>query len=192
MKKRILIIDDDPNIQDYLDALFKDNGYEIEGVDKSFFFEGHGDTLWAGNKLFCGYGIRSSIEAHQEISKIIKKLGGKNIEFLPIELTDQRFYHLDTCFCPLDNSRAFFFPEAFSKKGREILRKNIELIPIEEDEAVKFACNSVVIGKNIIIPSGTHKICGKLEGLGYKTHQVEMDEFMKGGGACKCLSMPLG
>jgi CheY-like chemotaxis protein len=28
MKKRILIIDDDPNIQDYLDALFNDNGYE--------------------------------------------------------------------------------------------------------------------------------------------------------------------
>lgn len=28
MKKRILIIDDDPNILDYLDALFKDNGYE--------------------------------------------------------------------------------------------------------------------------------------------------------------------
>lgn len=25
MKKRILIIDDDPNILDYLDALFKDN-----------------------------------------------------------------------------------------------------------------------------------------------------------------------
>ncbi len=28
MKKRILIIDDDPNILDYLDALFTDNGYE--------------------------------------------------------------------------------------------------------------------------------------------------------------------
>ena len=28
MKKRILIIDDDPNILDYLDALFKDNGYD--------------------------------------------------------------------------------------------------------------------------------------------------------------------
>lgn len=28
MKKRILVIDDDPNIVDYLEALFKDNGYE--------------------------------------------------------------------------------------------------------------------------------------------------------------------
>jgi len=42
MKKRILIIDDDPNIQDYLDALFKDNGYETSlakdgknGLDKA-------------------------------------------------------------------------------------------------------------------------------------------------------------
>ena len=28
MKKRILIVDDDPNITDYLEALFNDNGYE--------------------------------------------------------------------------------------------------------------------------------------------------------------------
>jgi CheY-like chemotaxis protein len=28
MKKRILVIDDDPNIVDYLEALFKDNGYD--------------------------------------------------------------------------------------------------------------------------------------------------------------------
>ncbi|MCA1784692.1 MAG: DVU0259 family response regulator domain-containing protein [Desulfotignum sp.] len=28
MKKRILIVDDDPNILDYLEALFKDNGYD--------------------------------------------------------------------------------------------------------------------------------------------------------------------
>lgn len=28
MKKRILIVDDDPNILDYLESLFTDNGYE--------------------------------------------------------------------------------------------------------------------------------------------------------------------
>lgn len=42
MKKRILIIDDDPNIQDYLQALFTDNGYATdiasdakEGLEKA-------------------------------------------------------------------------------------------------------------------------------------------------------------
>ncbi len=30
MKKRILIVDDDPNILDYLDTLFTDNGYETQ------------------------------------------------------------------------------------------------------------------------------------------------------------------
>lgn len=28
MKKKILIVDDDPNILDYLESLFKDNGYD--------------------------------------------------------------------------------------------------------------------------------------------------------------------
>ncbi|THB81479.1 MAG: response regulator [Desulfobacteraceae bacterium] len=32
MKKRILIVDDDPNIVDYLDALFTDNGYETDSA----------------------------------------------------------------------------------------------------------------------------------------------------------------
>ncbi|MBW1710427.1 MAG: response regulator [Deltaproteobacteria bacterium] len=41
MAKKILVIDDDPNIVDYLVVLFKDNGYEtcsatdgVEGLDK--------------------------------------------------------------------------------------------------------------------------------------------------------------
>lgn len=29
MKKKILVVDDDPNILDYLESLFKDNGYDV-------------------------------------------------------------------------------------------------------------------------------------------------------------------
>ena len=42
MKKKILVIDDDLNVRDYLAALFKDNGYAVcvagdakEGMDKA-------------------------------------------------------------------------------------------------------------------------------------------------------------
>lgn len=42
MKKKILIVDDDPNILDYLESLFTDNGYEAtvardakEGLEKA-------------------------------------------------------------------------------------------------------------------------------------------------------------
>lgn len=169
---------------------FKKEGYKIVEIPEAYYFEGHGDTLWAGQKLFCGYGFRTSVEAHWKISDVLKKTDDK-IQLIPVELTDSRFYHLDTCFCPLDDKKAFYFPNAFSDKAKALLKENIELIPIDESDAIKFACNSVVIGKDIIMPAGAKKISEILTSLGYNVHQVEMSDFIKGGGACKCLSMPI-
>ncbi len=168
-------------------AWFKKNGFKIAEIDKTFYFEGHGDTLWAGDKLFFGYGFRSSVEAQYETAKILKKLNPK-IEVIPIELIDPRFYHLDTCFCPINSKQATYYPNAFSSKAKKILSQNIELIPVTEKEATKFACNAVVINKDIIIPAGAPQIYQRLKKLGYTTHPIEMSEFIKGGGACKCLS----
>lgn len=166
---------------------FKKHGYKIIEIEKDFYFEGHGDTLWAGEKLFFGYGFRSSIEAQKQVEKILKKINPK-IEIIPTELIDPRFYHLDTCFCPLNSKQALYFPGAFSPKAKKMLVKNIELIPVSEREAKKFACNAVVVDKNILIPAGANFTYNKLKKLGYKIHPIEMTEFIKGGGACKCLS----
>ncbi len=168
---------------------FEDNDFKIKQIDSTFALEGHGDTLWAGDRLFCGYGFRSTVEAHHELSRILNEIG--DVDVIPIELIDARLYHLDTCFCPLDKNTAFYFPGAFSKKAQRMLEKNIDLIPISEEDALKFACNAVVIDKHILIPSGAKETNEMLERLGFTVHEIPMSEFMKGGGACKCLSMPL-
>lgn len=169
---------------------FKKNGFKIFKIDKTFYFEGHGDTLWVGDKLFFGYGFRSSVEAQHEVFKILKKINPK-IEIIPIELIDPRFYHLDTCFCPINSKQAIYYPGAFSPKAKKLLAQNIKLIPVAEKEATKFVCNAVVVNKNILIPTGSPQAYNTLEKLGYTIHPVEMSEFIKGGGACKCLSFLL-
>lgn len=169
---------------------FREHGYEIAEIDQAFSFEGHGDTLWAGKKLFCGYGFRSTVEAHQELRGIFKRLGA-DVEVIPVELVDDRFYHLDTCFCPLDDQRALVYKAGVSAKAYAMLEKNIELIEISEADALKFACNAVVTDGQILIPAGAAETNAKLAALGYAVHEIPMTEFMKGGGACKCLSMPL-
>ena len=169
---------------------FKENGYEVVQIPEEYYFEGHGDTLWAGKKLFFGYGFRSSIEAQHIIADMLKKMDPE-VDVIPVELVDPRFYHLDTTFCPLNEKQALCYMGGISEKGKKLLSAHIELIPVPEDEAIRFACNMVKVGQDILIPADTPKTCAILEGMGYKTHQIPMTEFIKGGGACKCLSMPL-
>lgn len=169
---------------------FEDHGYSIEPIDQAYSFEGHGDTLWAGKNLFCGYGFRTTVEAHQNLREIFARLGA-DVNVIPVELVDDRFYHLDTTFCPLNEKQALVYRGGLSAKALRMLESHIELIDISEEDALKFACNAVVVGKDVLIPAGAVATNEKLRALGYTVHEIEMTEFMKGGGACKCLSMPL-
>ena len=51
---------------------------------------------------------------------------------LSLELTDPHFYHLDTCFCPLDAETAAYYPPAFDPYARRVLAANTpRLIEVE-------------------------------------------------------------
>jgi N-dimethylarginine dimethylaminohydrolase len=172
------------------ESWFQSNGFEIRKLDSGFKFEGHGDNLWASKeKVFCGHGFRSQKQSFAEIRKILADKG--SFEVINLELVDDRFYHLDTCFCPIGQEKALCYPGGLSKESLKILAEHIEIIEVEEAEAVKFACNSLVLESEVIIPSGCDKVNQKLENLGFTVIQVPIDEFMKAGGACKCLCMPL-
>jgi N-dimethylarginine dimethylaminohydrolase len=71
------------------------------------------------------------------------------------------------------------------------MRKHLRLIEIPYDDAKKFACNSVVLGNEIIVPAGADKTYELLAKEGYNSHPVELSEFMKAGGAAKCLTMKI-
>lgn len=160
---------------------FSENGFTI--IDTKYAFEGAGDALPGKQKLFAAYGFRSD--------KIYYE---KNPHFnqhalVYCELVDPYFYHLDTCFCPLDETKALWFPEAFTEESRTRMQAAIELIAVPELEAKRFACNAVVIDKKIIIPDGCPQLTELLQKQGYTVYTCCMDEFLKAGGACKCLTM---
>ena len=165
---------------------FASRGYDVVEVEESAKFEGHGDTVWADSDLYCGYGFRSQIEAHKRIAEILPETS-----VVSLELVDPRFYHLDTCFCALGNQSAMYVRRAFSKKAQRVLSERLDLIEVDEEEALRFACNAVVIGRDVVLPSGTGKTCEMLGSYGYHPHPVDVSEFIKAGGACKCLTLQL-
>jgi N-dimethylarginine dimethylaminohydrolase len=165
---------------------FLRQGWKIQRLKSGASYEGAGDALYCGKTLFAGYLNRSEIASHLELGEIFE------CEVLSLELVDPRFYHLDTCFCPLASGMAIYYPPAFDEYGRKVLEANIPtLIALHDDEAARFGCNAVVVGKHVVHNAGCDRLAARLSDLGFISHQTELGEFLKSGGSAKCLTLRL-
>lgn len=166
----------------HFERWFRSRGFEVIHLPEAHYFEGEGDLLRCGRTWFAGYHIRSDIVAHQRVADIIEQ------EILSLELTNEWFYHLDTCFCPLNESHALFYPPAFDPYARRVLENQIPyLIPVSTEEANRFACNAIVAGKSIAMNDGCPKVREQVESLGFAVFETPLGEFIKAGGSAKCL-----
>jgi N-dimethylarginine dimethylaminohydrolase len=164
---------------------FADHGYRIESLPEDLRFEGAGDVLRAGRTWIGGYFFRSGPRAHAAVSEILHE------EVLPLRLVDERFYHLDTCFCPLGDS-AIYYPGAFDEYSLAVLKDRFpDAIEVAPDEADQFACNAVVVDGKAIMNTVSPKLCGELSKRGYECFPVGLSEFIKSGGSAKCLTLRL-
>lgn len=166
----------------HFERWFAERGYEVVTLPEGTLFEGEGDALFCGDVLFCGYRFRSDVQSHQRIAGLLGCLT------ISVELASERFYHLDTCFCPLPDGGAVWFPAAFDDYGQRAIREHVgALIAVDPEEAAHFACNAVVLGRQIVLPEGCPCLEEQLRARGYECHALPMGEFLKSGGACKCL-----
>jgi ornithine--oxo-acid transaminase len=176
--------------EQYFRRWFQSAGYTVLDVPREKPFEGEGDALFSkdGSRLWAGYGPRTSRESHHLLAR------AWNIEVTPLHLTDPRFYHLDTCFAPLANAFVMYFPAAFdaaSNKRIEAFYPVEKRIVIGEDDATRFACNVINIGRTVILNDISRELTARLESAGFHVVPVSLSEFIKAGGAAKCLVMRL-
>lgn len=166
---------------------FRRHGYRIATLPPRQYFEGEGDALFLGRTLFFGFRFRSEIAAHETIAGLL------GVRILSLELTDRRFYHLDTCFAPLDGQTALYYPGAFDRYGRRVIRRFVPRpIPVSKADALRFVCNAVTVDRRIVAPSGVSPMLRcTLRRLRYELIEVELGEFLKAGGAAKCLVLHL-
>lgn len=163
-----------------------EHGFAVEKLPDDHYFEGAGDALFCGNNLFAGYRKRSDARSHQEVAR---RLGCR---VFPLELVDARYYHLDTCFCPLDAETAIWFPEAFDEYARRVIEEHVpRRIVAASDEASSFACNAVVVGRTVVTNDGCPRLHEALGAAGFATIATPLGEFVKAGGSAKCLTLRL-
>ena len=174
----------------HLKSWFRDNGFELLDLDEKIGFEGAGDCLLdrGGRWLWTGYGFRTEIEAHAEIQAFF------DVEVVSIKLTDSRFYHIDTCFCPLTGGFLMYHPPAFDFDSRIAIESRIpshKRIVVDTEDAGNFACNAVNVGDMVFMNKASDALRSRLLVAGFKVNEVDLSEFLKAGGSAKCLTLKL-
>ena len=131
----------------YFADWFLDRGYDVSLMPRHVPFEGAGDALSdrGAKRLWLAYGHRSVLAAKDVVAE---RFGG---EVVALKLVDQRFYHLDTCFCPLDGGYLLYYPAAFDAAAQAAIERLVpgaRRIAVSEEDALAFACNAVAIGQS--------------------------------------------
>jgi N-dimethylarginine dimethylaminohydrolase len=135
---------------------------------------------------FAGYRFRTEDRALDHLEELLGR------PLVRLELADPRFYHLDTCFCPLGEGRALYYPPAFTPEARDLLHRHIpDLIAIPDDEAARFACNALVVDDTVVTNTGCETTWAELRKRGFQSRPTPTDEFIKAGGSVKCLVLML-
>ena len=123
-----------------VERYFRRRHFRVVQLPRQFNFEGEGDALFLGETLFFGFRFRSDALAHEHLASILR------CRVLPLELVDRRFYHLDTCFCPLNAETALWFPHAFDRYGRKVIEASVkDPVPVSQADALKLCCNAIVV-----------------------------------------------
>lgn len=169
---------------------FNDVGFSVCEMPLATPFEGEGDALFEadGSRLWAGHGVRTTQSSHSHL----RDLWG--VEVISLRLVDPRFYHLDTCFCPLVNGYLLYFPAAFDAKSNARIEKRYpkeRRIPVSEQDALRFACNAINVGRLILLNEISSELTHRLEACAFQVVQVQLTEFLKAGGAAKCLALRL-
>lgn len=172
-------------------AWFREQGFRIVELPEGIRFEGAGDALFdrgAPRRLWMGHGHRSDLAAAAELERLL------DIEVLTLRLVDARFYHLDTCFCPLRGGWLLYFPAAFDDVGRALIEAHVpesRRIAVGEEDALNFACNAVNVDGTVVLNRAGDALRSALRAAGFDVVETPLDEFLKAGGATKCLTLRL-
>jgi N-dimethylarginine dimethylaminohydrolase len=152
--------------------------------------EGAGDCIWDKDRGFfwAGYGQRSTANS----LPVIADTFGRHV--VGLELATDRFYHLDTCFCPLSGGKLLYYPPAFTPKALATIHACVrpqDRIEATDEDAAAFCVNAVNVGRRIVMAKAPVALKTRLNALGYTVTEVDLAPFILSGGGAYCMTLRL-
>jgi N-dimethylarginine dimethylaminohydrolase len=135
--------------------------------------------------VWAGYGYRSSKSG---VEKFARAVSAEGIDVVPLQLADPTFYHLDTCFAPLNESAALVYEPALLPSSLSMLGAGFErLHAVTQADAMSFACNGVAANGRFIASRVSPELRDILECEELTPLIADTSEFEKSGGSVFCL-----
>ena len=165
---------------------FTRQGWRVDRLADELTHEGAGDALPFGGVLLSAHRFRSDEAAGPALEDLL------GYPVRPLELVDERLYHLDITFCPLSDRRAMVAPLAWTKAGLATIEALVpEPLWLTDEEALAFCANSVVVGTTVVMADTPVRLGRELEAWGFDVVRCDVSEFLKAGGGPRCLTLAL-
>jgi len=174
---------------------FVENGFTVLPWPQDVFCEGAGTALFVlddddrqTDTIVVAKDFRSDAAAADYIGNLL------SVKVARVELCDPRFYHLDTCFCPLPGRRAIWYPPAFTPASQATVRNLFaadKLFAVGDQAAEGFACNAVYANGHVFMNTADNALLEWLLAQKFTPVVMPLWEFLKAGGAAKCLTIRL-
>jgi N-dimethylarginine dimethylaminohydrolase len=153
-------------------------------------FEGEADAMFEadGSRLWAGHGRRSCDCNH----RAFEESWGKPV--IALKLIDPRFYTLHTCFAALTGGYVMYYPGAFDEESLKKIEAHYspqKRIEVSEEDAAHFACDALNVGRTVIMHNASPKVASELRQRGFEVVELNLSEFVMGGGAARSLTLRL-
>lgn len=175
---------------DIFEEYFKNRSIKTQRISSEIKIEGNGDLIpHPGRKvLWMGYGYRTELDAARILTEVLEA------HIIPLKLVSPNFYHLDTCFCVIDEENVAICREALDEESFLKIKAVFPFVhEISLHEAKNnFSLNSLIMSsisgeKFGILPLGCEELKIILQELNVKIQEVDTSEFIKSGGSVYCM-----
>ena len=152
--------------------------------------EGAGDAIWDATRglFWAGHGQRSNRRGLDAVADFFDR------PTVALELATPKFYHLDTCFCPLPGGEVLYYPLAFTPEAQRAIRNRVapsDLIEASDEDAGRFCVNSIALGRTIVMAEATDRLWSMLAERGYDVVGIDLAPFILSGGGAYCMTLRL-
>jgi ornithine--oxo-acid transaminase len=174
----------------YIRRWLASQGFLLWETPRETAFEGEGDLCFndSGTALWAAHGVRTCKASHRHVAD------AWHVPVTSLHLVDPRFYHLDTCFTPLSGGYLLYYPGAFDAASLAMIERAFpadKRIAVSEADATRMACSALNLDRTVFTGEISRELAGRLFDTGFDVVQLELGEFMKGGGGARSLALRL-
>ena len=156
-------------------------------------WEGQADLqLVGGNRYIATWGVRTVRESLDDVRPLLPP----GARLLDVEIREP-YFHGDTCINPIVAKSGaivvLVYGGALVNVSLEAVRgfvgSNVDVYPVEQDDALGYACNALAVNGTLLAPVGlSSSLRGHLVRRGFQVEELDLGElFGKGGGGPRCL-----